>query len=94
MLYEVITFAALAVTLCLLLLTPWTASADLRLPSLLGDGVILQRDATVVLWGWARDGEKVEVTLDGQVVATTRAAGGSWRVELATMNWRANSILV
>ncbi len=76
-------FAALAVTLCLLLLTPWTASADLRLPSLLGDGVILQRDATVVLWGWARDGEKVEVTLDGQVVATTRAAGGSWRVELA-----------
>lgn len=33
-----------------------TALADIRLPSLVGDHMVLQRDANVRLWGWGRAG--------------------------------------
>ena len=48
---------------------------------LFSDGAILQRGQAVPVWGTARDGEKVSVTLGDQKLTTT-AADGTWRVEL------------
>ncbi len=39
------------------------ASAAVRLPRVLGSGMVLQRDAKVPVWGWGDVGEKVTVTL-------------------------------
>jgi len=57
-----------------------SASADIHLPRLLSDGAILQRDAATSVWGWAEDGEAIEVRLDGKVLATTTTENGEWRV--------------
>jgi sialate O-acetylesterase len=56
--------------------------ADVRLPRLLSDGVILQRDAQARLWGWADEGETVTVYLGGAVVGEASAQAGRWQLSL------------
>jgi sialate O-acetylesterase len=55
--------------------------ADVTLPALVSDGMVLQERAPVRVWGWAPDGEQVKVTLRGQS-ATAKAQGGWWAVTL------------
>ncbi|WP_311136703.1 sialate O-acetylesterase [Hymenobacter cellulosilyticus] len=55
------------------------------MPKLVSDGMILQRDAPVAVWGWAKPGEKVTVTLAGKTAATTTGPDGRWRASLAKM---------
>ena len=35
--------------------------ADVRLPAIFGDNMVLQRDAQVAVWGWSKPGETVRV---------------------------------
>jgi sialate O-acetylesterase len=58
--------------------------ADVMPNPLFADGMVLQRDKSVPVWGTARDGEKVTVEIADQRLATT-ATGGKWKVELAAM---------
>lgn len=51
------------------------ATADVKLPRLVSDGMVLQRDKPVTLWGWADDGEQVTVTLGKQKLSATGQAG-------------------
>jgi sialate O-acetylesterase len=55
--------------------------ADVRLPRLFSDNLVLQQEASVTVWGWADDGEKVTVSFRNQQVSTT-AADGKWMVTL------------
>ncbi len=57
------------------------ARADVRLPALIADGMVLQRNAEVPIYGNADDGEKVTVSFQGQDVSTV-AKGGKWLVKL------------
>jgi len=57
------------------------ARADVTLPALVSDGMVLQMRAPVHVWGWAREGETVKVTLRGQS-ATATTQGGWWTVTL------------
>ena len=59
------------------------AQAEVRMPLIFGDHMVLQQDATLPIWGWANPGEKVTVTFANQQVATVGGADGKWRVELA-----------
>lgn len=69
------------VALALLACAPWLR-ADVRLPALFSDGMVVQRDAPLPVWGWAEPGEEVTVTL-GAITRTTKAgADGRWRVDL------------
>jgi len=58
------------------------AVADVKLPRLLSDGLILQRDMPANLWGWADDGETVRVFLDGTLAGTAEAFNGRWQMQL------------
>ena len=58
------------------------ASADVRLPKIFTDNMMVQRDRPVRVWGWAEPGEQVEVTLDGKAAATKADDKGRWQVEL------------
>ncbi len=55
--------------------------ANVQPNSLFTDGMVLQRDRPVPVWGTAGDGEKVTVTFAGQTVSTT-AQGGKWMLKL------------
>ncbi|GAB3024367.1 sialate O-acetylesterase [Bowmanella dokdonensis] len=69
----------------LLLIILWfcpLAAADIRLPRLISDGMVLQRDQAIVLWGWADSDEVVRVKLDGKLVGKAGSSGGKWSLTL------------
>ena len=59
--------------------------AEPRLPHLFSDHMVLQRNAEIRVWGWADPGEKVTVTLAGQMREVTGAADSRWQVALAAL---------
>ena len=65
----------------LLCSTPTLQAADL-LASLFSDHMVLQRDASVPIWGDATSGDTVTVSFAGQEVSATVGNNGHWRVEL------------
>lgn len=57
--------------------------AEVRLPKILSDHAVLQREAPIHIWGWADPGENVAVTLHGQERSTAADVLGHWEVYLA-----------
>jgi len=64
-----------------------TARADVRMPLIFGDHMVLQQGAKLAIWGWASPGEKVTVTFDGQTDNTVGGADGKWRVDLSPVGF-------
>ncbi|WP_426060904.1 sialate O-acetylesterase [Hymenobacter sp. B1770] len=58
------------------------AAATVRLPRLVSDGMVLQRDADVNVWGWATPQEAVKLTFLGKTYRTTAGADGRWSIRL------------
>jgi len=59
-----------------------TAHAEVSLPPLFADHMVLQRGRKLPVWGQADAGEKVTVSLAGQTKVATADADGAWRVDL------------
>src|SRR5436190_1712060 len=70
-----------AVSAVVALLAARPGRADVRLPGLISEGMVVQRQAPVHFWGWADDGEQVTVRFLGQT-ATTTTHEGRWSVLL------------
>lgn len=78
-----------------LVMVPFLASANIRLPAVLGNNMVLQQQSKVKLWGWASPSEKIIVTTswnnrsdtltatrdaNWQVYVETPAAGGPYTI--------------
>ena len=59
--------------------------ADVRLPSLFSEHMVLQREAQTPVWGWATPGEQVTVAIGGQTQTARADAHGKWTVKLANL---------
>src|ERR1051325_812463 len=59
--------------------------ADVRLPAIFSDHMVLQREVSVPVWGWAEAGEQVSVSFDTQNVETKADTNGKWLVKLANL---------
>jgi len=57
--------------------------ADVRLPQIFSDGMVLQRNQPIAVWGWADPGEQVKVNLNSQRQETTADADGKWKLTLS-----------
>ncbi len=57
-------------------------SAQIRLPKLIGDNMVLQRDQPITIWGWASPKEKVTVTLKNKSYKTVTPLDGKWKIQL------------
>ena len=73
----------IALAIVLSLATP--LFADVRLPNVFSDHMVLQRDKPIKVWGWAAPGEKIKVLLSGNAADTSADADGEWKVELPAM---------
>lgn len=62
-----------------------SAVADLKLPAIFSDHMIVQRDQAVPVWGWADPEEEVTVSLAGQTVQGKANKEGRWSVALRPM---------
>jgi len=68
-----------------LLLWPGQDSADVKLPALISDNMVLQRGVRTRVWGTADPGEQVTVRLAGQQETTRANAQGRWQVMLGPL---------
>lgn len=69
----------------LLLASAITASANVTLPDVIGDAMVLQRDRAVPIWGKADPGESVTVKFANQTKTAVADAGGKWIIRLSPM---------
>ncbi len=65
--------------------TATRATADVRLPRIFTDNMVLQRDRAVRVWGWADAGEAVSLTLAGSNASTQADENGLWSLELPAL---------
>ena len=68
---------------CLLLVLSATARAAVRLPHVLSDHAVLQRNRPIHVWGWATPAAKLAVTFHNQSVAAVADELGKWSAYLA-----------
>lgn len=59
-----------------------SASAEVRLPHVFSDHMVLQRDVPIPVWGWADPGETVTVQLGTATAKATADAKGRWSASL------------
>ena len=62
-----------------------TASADVRLPEVISNNMVLQKDIPLPIWGWAAAGEEVTVTLGESSAKATADGAGKWKVILPSV---------
>lgn len=67
------------------LFTVMAASAQVRLPQLISNGMVLQRNVKVHLWGWAAPGEKVKIKFLKKKYSAVTGANGQWLITLGAM---------
>jgi len=68
----------------LLLTSTAAVFADVKLPAVIGDNMVLQRDKKVSIWGWAMPGEEVMagVSWHGMRWAVTADEDGKWMFKM------------
>jgi len=59
-----------------------SARAEVKLPAIFGDHMVLQRDQANPVWGWADPGEEVTVKIADQAKTAKAGDDGAWRVKL------------
>ena len=76
------------------LVSSFSVMAQVELPKLVSNGMVLQRDKPANIWGWADAGEKVSVSFAGQTKTTKSGDDGKWMVkeEGLTTNWHSCSL--
>lgn len=58
------------------------ANANVKMPLLFSDGMVLQRNKPISVWGWADSGEKIEVAFNKQIQRTKADKNGKWLLYL------------
>ncbi|ANI89617.1 9-O-acetylesterase [Arachidicoccus ginsenosidimutans] len=72
-----------ALLVLLLLFTVFISFAQLKLPALVSDSMILQRDQPVKIWGWNLNGKEVTVSFNNKVYKAKPDSNKKWLVTLA-----------
>ncbi len=65
-----------------LLVTALAAHAEVKLPALFTDHMVLQQGQSIKVWGWAAADEEVTVTFRKQTASIKSSAAGKWMVTL------------
>ena len=61
------------------------AFTQVRLPRLVRDSMVLQRDTKVNIWGWASPKEKIKISFQNKKYNAVADADGKWKVVLSPM---------
>jgi sialate O-acetylesterase len=68
--------------LIVLVFFSFLANANVRMPLLFSDGMVLQRNKSIPVWGWADAGEKVEIQFNKQIKTAIADKNGKWMISL------------
>lgn len=71
---------------CCVIILPFSF-CQVRLPRLIRDSMVLQRDTKIKVWGWASPNEKVSIGFLENKYVTISNANGDWMIELPPMSF-------
>ena len=71
--------------ICFCVMATCCINAQIKLPQLIRDSMILQRDAKIHIWSWASKGEKISVRFNNKISQSTTGNDGKWTLQLPTM---------
>ena len=60
----------------------YIVKAQIRLPKLISDNMVLQRDQPIKMWGWAQPKEKINLVFNKKTFQTTTNDAGKWELML------------
>ncbi len=78
-------FKKIKLFLFITLLLPLSAFSQITLPKLISDGMVLQRNTDVKIWGWADPGETIAIDFKDSSYNTTTNENGRWEVTLSDL---------
>ncbi|MCH1440192.1 MAG: sialate O-acetylesterase, partial [Rubripirellula sp.] len=58
-----------------------TADAQLEVPTIFSDHMVMQRNANIKVWGWSKPGDNITCTLASQTSRTKTSADGTWSLQ-------------
>lgn len=59
--------------------------ADVKLPKIFGDGMVLQQGMELPIWGWADPNEAVTIAIGNNIAHAVANSKGQWKANLAPM---------
>jgi len=62
-----------------------SGSAEVKLPQLISNSMVLQRDTKLKIWGWASPGEKITIRFARRTYRTTTDKAGNWLILIPPM---------
>ncbi len=78
------TFSKISLALCAFVASP--AEAEVSLPAIFSDHMVLQSDMAVPIWGWAQAGEEVTVSIGAESWSTRADGAGKWKLSLGKLS--------
>jgi sialate O-acetylesterase len=75
----------IAYTFFFFLMAGLVANAQIKLPKVIGDNMILQRNQIIPVWGWATQGQQVTVKFAGQQKTAIADENGYWKINLSAL---------
>jgi len=78
------TIVSLMISAFMLVVSPAleAQSLELKLPAVLGDNAVIQRDIPVPIWGWGRPNSGLTVSLGGRTVYAKVGDDGAWKLSI------------
>ncbi len=70
-------------------------NAEVKLPAIVSSNMVLQRNTTVVLWGWANPNESItiETSWTDKMLDFKADENGDWKIEVKTTNSKKQQII-
>src|SRR5438874_7001378 len=68
--------------LLLILVSTFQVFANVTLPKIFGDNIVLQRDRPIPVWGWADANEKITIRFNHQSKSVIADKNGDWKINL------------
>jgi sialate O-acetylesterase len=62
------------------------SNSQVKLPRLISDGMVLQRETTVKIWGWASPAENVSIKFLDNSYSTVANSNGDWHIKLNNLD--------
>ncbi|ERM83590.1 hypothetical protein P872_02915 [Rhodonellum psychrophilum GCM71 = DSM 17998] len=59
--------------------------AEIRLPFLISDGMVLQRNTAINVWGWSDTGEEIQIEFNAAKLTGSTGENGQWEFSLPAM---------
>ena len=74
------------IALIILLAATCAAQAQVKLPALFSDNMVLQQNTKAAIWGWAKPGETIVITGSwGKTASAITGADGKWQTTIKTI---------